>query len=133
MNKIKDNILSEAMFLSNTIGEIISLLIKIPFVFFFGICEVFSGDAGKLIGLLAWSMDEVAEYLYHKRPDKLEDLANIYKQLSSIYKQNEQAITWWLKDPLGVFDNRSAEELLFSGQSKRVIDVLAEIESGFVF
>jgi Protein of unknown function (DUF2384) len=99
-------------------------------------------DAAKLAGLLDWTISDIAQYLgrdastisrFGASPihqEKLAALASLTQEVFEIMRADLRATRAWFRTPIRALDGSSPQQLILSGNFRRVSGLIEESRSG---
>jgi Protein of unknown function (DUF2384) len=99
-------------------------------------------DAAKIARLLDWTIADIARYLgrdastisrFGTSPvhqEKLAALASLTQEVFEIMREDLRATRAWFRTPIRALDGKSPQQLILSGDFRRVSSLIEESRSG---
>ncbi|HUY27670.1 MAG TPA: antitoxin Xre/MbcA/ParS toxin-binding domain-containing protein [Candidatus Binataceae bacterium] len=99
-------------------------------------------DAAKIARLLDWTLSDLAQYLgrdpstisrFGAAPvhqEKLAALASLAQEVFEIMRENLRSSRAWFRTPIRALDGASPQQLILSGDFRRVSSLIKESRSG---
>jgi len=99
-------------------------------------------DAAKIAHLLDWTVSDIARYLgrdastisrFGASPvhqEKLAALASLTQEVFEIMREDLRATRAWFRTPIRALDGKSPQQLILSGNFRRVSSLIEESRSG---
>src|SRR5208282_3022201 len=102
-------------------------------------------DAAKIAHLLDWTVSDIARYLgrdastisrFGASPvhqEKLAALASLTQEVFEIMREDLRGTRAWFRTPIRALDGKSPQQLILSGNFRRVFGLIEESRSGLAF